>query len=115
MVWSRQSVTVVAFRSVSNPYRVTSPIGSVTLRWAKRASPSWQSACNGRSTDKLLRAIEEAWEIEPTVKASFDLFLIQRNLLIHGITTNGLLSGDPGSGRESALGKEKREDRKTKL
>lgn len=40
-----------------------------------------------KTLGQMLRAIEEAWEIEPTVKASFDLFLWQRNQLIHGITT----------------------------
>jgi hypothetical protein len=41
-----------------------------------------------KTLGQMLRAIEEAWEIEPTVKASFDLFRWQRNQLIHGITTN---------------------------
>lgn len=36
----------------------------------------------------MLRSIEEAWEIDPMVKANFELFLENRNMLIHGITTS---------------------------
>jgi hypothetical protein len=36
----------------------------------------------------MLRCIEEAWEIEPLVKANFELFLKNRNALIHGLTTS---------------------------
>jgi hypothetical protein len=34
----------------------------------------------------MLRCIQEAWEIEPTVKEGLELFLEWRNLLVHGIT-----------------------------
>jgi hypothetical protein len=34
----------------------------------------------------MLKSIEEAWKIEPVLKANFQLFLAHRNLLIHGIT-----------------------------
>lgn len=36
----------------------------------------------------MLRCIEEAWEIEPVLKANLDLFRTNRNLLIHRITTD---------------------------
>ena len=36
----------------------------------------------------MLRCIEEAWEIEPVVNASFQLFLQSRNALVHGLTTS---------------------------
>jgi hypothetical protein len=34
----------------------------------------------------MLKCIEEAWKIEPLLKANFELFLVNRNHLIHGIT-----------------------------
>lgn len=36
----------------------------------------------------MLRCIEEAWEIEPLVKANFQPFLANRNALVHGLTTS---------------------------
>jgi hypothetical protein len=36
----------------------------------------------------MLQSIEEAWEIHPLVKASFELFLQNRNVLIHGLATS---------------------------
>jgi hypothetical protein len=36
----------------------------------------------------MLKSIEEAWVIHPLVKASFELFLEHRNLLIHRIATS---------------------------
>lgn len=36
----------------------------------------------------MLLCIEEAWEIEPTVKAGLELFVECRNRLVHGLTTN---------------------------
>jgi hypothetical protein len=36
----------------------------------------------------MLLSIEEAWDIEPTVKASLELFLESRNRLVHGLTTD---------------------------
>jgi hypothetical protein len=36
----------------------------------------------------MLQSIEEAWEIHPLVKESFDLFLEHRNFLIHHIATS---------------------------
>jgi hypothetical protein len=36
----------------------------------------------------MLQSIEEAWEIHPIVKESFDLFLEHRNFLIHHIATS---------------------------
>jgi hypothetical protein len=36
----------------------------------------------------MLRCIEEAWDIHPLVKANFELFLKNRNTLVHGITTS---------------------------
>jgi len=44
----------------------------------------WKSKTLG----KLLRSIDEAYEIEPLVRESFNLFLDMRNQLIHGITTS---------------------------
>lgn len=41
-----------------------------------------------KTLGNMLRCIEEAWEIEPLVKASFQLFLTNRNALIHGLTTS---------------------------
>lgn len=41
-----------------------------------------------KTLGNMLRCMEEAWEIEPTVKANFELFLKNRNSLIHGITTD---------------------------
>jgi hypothetical protein len=40
-----------------------------------------------KTLGNMLRCIEEAWEIHPLVKAGLELFLKQRNMLIHGITT----------------------------
>jgi hypothetical protein len=36
----------------------------------------------------MLQSIEEAWEIHPLIKESFDLFLKHRNFLIHHIATS---------------------------
>jgi hypothetical protein len=44
----------------------------------------WQRKTLGN----MLQSIEEAWEIEPTLKAGLDLFLASRNRLVHGITTD---------------------------
>jgi hypothetical protein len=41
-----------------------------------------------KTLGSMLRCIEEAWEIEPLVKATFELFLKNRNALIHGLTTS---------------------------
>lgn len=41
-----------------------------------------------KTLGNMLRCIEEAWEIEPTLKAGLELFLSSRNLLVHGITTH---------------------------
>jgi hypothetical protein len=41
-----------------------------------------------KTLGSMLQSIQEAWEIEPTVKAGLDLFLESRNLLVHGITTD---------------------------
>ena len=41
-----------------------------------------------KTLGNMLRSIEEAWEIEPIFKANFELFLVHRNLLIHGLTTH---------------------------
>jgi len=43
----------------------------------------WQRKTLGN----MLRCIEEAWDIQPLVKANFELFLKNRNALIHGLTT----------------------------
>jgi hypothetical protein len=40
-----------------------------------------------KTLGNMLQCMQEAWEIHPLVKASFELFLEQRNKLIHGITT----------------------------
>jgi hypothetical protein len=39
-----------------------------------------------KTLGNMLKNIEEAWEIEPTLKANLELFLANRNRLIHGIT-----------------------------
>jgi hypothetical protein len=41
-----------------------------------------------KTLGNMVRSIEEAWEIEPILKANLELFVTNRNLLIHGITTN---------------------------
>lgn len=41
-----------------------------------------------KTLGNLLHSIDEVYEIEPIVRASFDLFLNMRNQLIHGITTS---------------------------
>lgn len=41
-----------------------------------------------KTLGNMLRCIEEAWEIEPTLKAGLELFLECRNRLVHGITTD---------------------------
>jgi hypothetical protein len=41
-----------------------------------------------KTLGNMLRCMQEAWEIEPFVKANFELFLEHRNMLIHGITTD---------------------------
>jgi hypothetical protein len=41
-----------------------------------------------KTLGNMLQCIQEAWEIEPLVKANFELFLQIRNLLVHGITTD---------------------------
>jgi len=41
-----------------------------------------------KTLGQMLRAIEEVYEIEPTIHASLQLFLNMRNQLIHGITTH---------------------------
>jgi hypothetical protein len=41
-----------------------------------------------KTLGNMLRCIEEAWDIEPLVKASFELFLVNRNALVHGLTTS---------------------------
>lgn len=41
-----------------------------------------------KTLGNMLRCIEEAWEIEPLVKANFQLFLANRNALVHGLTTS---------------------------
>lgn len=40
-----------------------------------------------KTLGNMLRCIEEAWEIEPTLKAGLDLFLAKRNRFVHGIAT----------------------------
>jgi hypothetical protein len=41
-----------------------------------------------KTLGNMLKCIEEAWMIHPLVKASFELFLENRNTLIHGIATS---------------------------
>lgn len=45
---------------------------------------SWKRKTLGQ----MLRIIDEGYEIEPTVRASFELFLKMRNRLVHGLTTD---------------------------
>jgi hypothetical protein len=47
--------------------------------------------------------MEEAWEIEPTLKAGLELFLANRNLLIHGITTDDRFDIRTHWGREELI------------
>jgi hypothetical protein len=41
-----------------------------------------------KTLGNMLRCMEEAWEIQPMVRANFELFLANRNALIHGLTTS---------------------------
>ena len=41
-----------------------------------------------KTLGNMLATIEEAWEINPIVKENLELFLRNRNLLIHGLTTD---------------------------
>jgi hypothetical protein len=41
-----------------------------------------------KTLGNMLLCIQEAWEIEPTVKAGLELFVESRNRLIHGLTTD---------------------------
>jgi hypothetical protein len=41
-----------------------------------------------KTLGNMLMCIQEAWEIDPIVEANFKLFLENRNLLVHGITTH---------------------------
>jgi hypothetical protein len=50
----------------------------------KELKAGWKKKTFGN----MLKSIEEAWEIDPTVRAGFELFLDMRNRLIHGITTD---------------------------
>lgn len=56
-----------------------------------------------KTLGNMLTSIEEAWEIEPTLKANLDLFLAHRNLLIHGITTEERFDVRTHWGREELL------------
>jgi hypothetical protein len=40
-----------------------------------------------KTLGNMLHCMQEAWTIDPLVKMGFELFLQERNLLIHGITT----------------------------
>jgi hypothetical protein len=41
-----------------------------------------------KTLGNMLQSMQEAWEIDPTIKANLELFLENRNLLVHGITTS---------------------------
>ena len=41
-----------------------------------------------KTLGNMLECIQEAWEINPIVKANFELFLSNTNKLIHGLTTD---------------------------
>ncbi|MER9074776.1 hypothetical protein NKH80_18480 [Mesorhizobium sp. M0904] len=41
-----------------------------------------------KTLGNMIASMEEAWEIDPMVKAGFQLFLEMRNRLIHGLTTD---------------------------
>lgn len=51
----------------------------------------------------MLKSMEEAWEIEPTLKANLELFLTSRNRLIHGITTEEQFDIRTHWGREELI------------
>lgn len=50
----------------------------------KDLSEGWKKKTLGN----MIWSIEEAWEIHPVLKAGIELFLQNRNLLVHGITTS---------------------------
>jgi hypothetical protein len=56
-----------------------------------------------KTLGNMLRCIEEAWAIKPTLKANLDLFLENRNLLIHGITTDERFDIRTHWGREELI------------
>ncbi len=41
-----------------------------------------------KTLGNMIRSIEEAWDIHPLLKANLEIFLQNRNLLVHGITTD---------------------------
>jgi hypothetical protein len=51
----------------------------------------------------MLKCTEEAWEIEPILKANLELFLVNRNRLIHGITMDEQSDIRTHWGREELL------------
>ena len=56
-----------------------------------------------KTLGNMFKSIEEAWEIESTLKANLELFLINRNRLIHGITTDEQFDIRTHWGREELL------------
>lgn len=56
-----------------------------------------------KTLGNMLRSMEEAWEIEPTLRAGLELFLANRNLLIHGITTDERFDIRTHWGREELI------------
>jgi hypothetical protein len=56
-----------------------------------------------KTLGNMFKCIEEAWEIEPIVKENFELFLQNRNRLIHGITTDERSDIRTHWGREELL------------
>jgi hypothetical protein len=56
--------------------RGNSTISELIQRWKRK------------TFGQMLRVIDEAYEIEATVRASFQLFLEMRNHLVHGLTTD---------------------------
>jgi len=56
-----------------------------------------------KTLGSLLVAIDEAYDIEPTLRAGFQLFLDMRNQLVHGITTSDRYNIDTQWGQKELV------------
>ena len=57
-----------------------------------------------KTLGKMLAAIDEGYEIEPTVHAALRLFLSMRNELVHGVTTNDQYDIHTSWGQDELIG-----------
>jgi len=52
-----------------------------------RTISDMRAAWRKKTFGAMLKSIEDGWDIDPLVKANFEIFLRNRNRLIHGLTT----------------------------